>query len=95
MVLARPITLVLTPGFANEPEKLDLTVNLMRIMFPGIGLLVLSAWCLAVLNSHRKFFLSYVAPVLWNTAQIVVGRRRRHRGQHRGIAWPPPWRGAS
>ncbi len=72
MVLARPITLVLTPGFANEPEKLDLTVNLMRIMFPGIGLLVLSAWCLAVLNSHRKFFLSYVAPVLWNTAQIVA-----------------------
>jgi putative peptidoglycan lipid II flippase len=41
-------------------------------MFPGIGFLVLSAWCLGVLNSHRRFFLSYVAPVLWNAAQIVV-----------------------
>jgi len=33
---------------------------------------VLSAWCLGVLNSHRRFFLPYVAPVLWNAAQIVV-----------------------
>lgn len=72
MVAARPITIVLTPGFRDDPEKLDLTVTLVRIMFPGIGLLVLSAWCLAILNSHRRFFLSYVAPVLWNVAQIVV-----------------------
>ncbi len=70
MVLARPITIVLTPGF--DGDKLDLTVSLVRIMFPGIGVLVLSAWCLAILNSHRRFFLSYVAPVLWNVAQIVV-----------------------
>jgi putative peptidoglycan lipid II flippase len=34
--------------------------------------LVLSAWCLGVLNSHRRFFLSYVAPVLWNAAQVAV-----------------------
>ncbi|MDZ7673869.1 MAG: murein biosynthesis integral membrane protein MurJ [Acidimicrobiales bacterium] len=72
MVAARPITIALTPGFRDEPEKLDLTVNLVRIMFPGIGLLVLSAWCLAILNSHRRFFLAYVAPVLWNAAQIAV-----------------------
>jgi putative peptidoglycan lipid II flippase len=72
MVAARPITIALTPGFRSDPDKLDLTVDLVRIMFPGIGLLVLSAWCLAILNSHRRFFLSYVAPVLWNVAQIVV-----------------------
>ena len=72
MVAARPITIVLTPGFRDDPEKLDLTVDLVRIMFPGVGLLVLSAWCLAILNSHRHFFLSYVAPVLWNVAQIAL-----------------------
>lgn len=70
MVAARPLTVVLAPGF--EGETRDLTVSLVRIMFPGIGVLVLSAWCLAILNSHRRFFLSYVAPVLWNAAQIVV-----------------------
>ena len=42
------------------------------ILFPGAGLLALSAWCLGVLNSHRRFFLSYVAPVLWNAAIIVA-----------------------
>ena len=70
VVFARPITIVLTPGF--EGEKLDLTVDLVRIMTPGVAVLVLSAWCLGVLNSHRRFFLSYVAPVLWNAAQIAV-----------------------
>ncbi len=70
VVFARPITTVLTPGF--EGEQLDLAVRLVRIMTPGIAVLVLSAWCLGVLNSHRRFFLSYVAPVLWNAAQVAV-----------------------
>jgi putative peptidoglycan lipid II flippase len=70
MLLARPLTVLLTPGFSGD--RLDLAVDLLRIMFPGIGFLVLSAWCLGILNSHRQFFLSYVAPVLWNAAQIAI-----------------------
>ncbi|MBW3577342.1 MAG: murein biosynthesis integral membrane protein MurJ [Actinobacteria bacterium] len=70
VVFARPITAVLAPGLA--PATFALTVRLTRIITPGIGFLVLSAWCLGVLNSHRRFFLSYVAPVLWNGAQIGV-----------------------
>ena len=69
---------VIAPGF--EGEKRELTVRLVRILFPGAGLLALSAWCLGVLNSHRRFFLSYVAPVVWNPAIIVAlvmfGNRR-------------------
>src|SRR6266404_3523973 len=37
---------------------------------PGAGLLVFSAWCLGILNSHRRFFISYTAPVFWNLAMI-------------------------
>jgi putative peptidoglycan lipid II flippase len=59
----------IAPGF--QAEKRELTVLLVRILFPGAGLLVASAWCLGVLNSHRKFFLSYTAPVLWNIAMIA------------------------
>ena len=69
VVAARPITKVLAWGFRDD-ERLDLAVSLVRITFPAAGLLVLSAWCLGILNSHRRFFLSYVAPVLWNVAQI-------------------------
>jgi putative peptidoglycan lipid II flippase len=71
VVAAEPLTRVLVPGF-HDSYRIDLTVQLVRIIFPGIGFLVLSAWCLGVLNSHRKFFLSYVAPVLWNAAQIAA-----------------------
>jgi len=69
-VLAAPWLIdAIAPGFHGE--KRELTVILVRILFPGAGLLVASAWCLGVLNSHRKFFLSYTAPVLWNIAMIA------------------------
>jgi putative peptidoglycan lipid II flippase len=61
---------VLAGGF--DGEKRALTERLVRILFPGVGLLVLSAWCLGVLNSHGRFFLSYAAPVLWNAAIILA-----------------------
>jgi putative peptidoglycan lipid II flippase len=72
VVFAGPITRVLTPGFVPGTERYELTVTLVRILTPGVGFLVLSAWCLGILNSHRRFFLSYVAPVLWNVAIIGV-----------------------
>jgi putative peptidoglycan lipid II flippase len=59
----------IAPGF--EGEKRELTIRLVKILFPGAGLLVLSAWCLGVLNSHRRFFLSYTAPVIWNVTIIA------------------------
>ncbi len=70
VVFAEQVTDLFTFGFSGG--RRDLTVRLVRIMTPGIGLLVLSAWCLGILNSHRRFFLSYVAPVLWNVAQITA-----------------------
>src|SRR5207244_8988916 len=77
-VLITPyIISVIAPGFTGSTR--DLTIQLVRIFFPGAGLLVMSAWCLGVLNSHRKFFLSYTAPVAWNLAIIATlvcfGRR--------------------
>lgn len=70
VVFARSVVAVLAPGLA--PETFDLTVVLLQIIAPGVGFLVLSAWCLGILNSHRRFFLSYVAPVLMNVVQIAV-----------------------
>jgi putative peptidoglycan lipid II flippase len=70
VTVAGPLTEVVAPGYKGEVR--ELTVGLVRILFAGTGLLVLSAWCLGILNSHRRFFLSYVAPVLWNAAQIAA-----------------------
>ncbi len=70
IALAPAITAVVAPGF--DPETRRLTTTLVRIIFPGSGLLVLAAWCLGILNTHRRFFLPYAAPTLWNVVQIAV-----------------------
>jgi len=70
VVSAPWLVAIIANGFTGE--KRELTVRLTRILFPGAGLLVFSAWCLGILNSHRRFFLSYTAPVLWNLAMIVT-----------------------
>jgi putative peptidoglycan lipid II flippase len=68
-VLAAPWLIdLIALGF--EGAKRDLAVRVVRILFPGAGLLVISAWCLGILNSHHRFFLSYAAPVVWNLAMI-------------------------
>ncbi len=72
VVLAEPLTRILTPGFPAGSPKAVLTVTLVRVLTPSLGFLVLSAWCLGVLNAHRRFFRAYVAPVLWNAAIIVA-----------------------
>src|SRR5664279_6062978 len=70
VIAARPLVGLLVPGFVGE--KRELTIVLVRILFPGVALLVLSAWCLGVLNSHRKFLLSYTAPVIWNVCLLYT-----------------------
>ena len=70
-VFATPVLIAaIAPGFTGG--KRELTIQLVRILFPGAGLLVLSAWCLGVLNSHHRFLLSYAAPVMWNAALIAT-----------------------
>jgi putative peptidoglycan lipid II flippase len=68
MALAPLIVSVFTPGFTGQ--RRELLIAVVRILFPMTGVLVLSAWALGILNSHRRFFLPYFAPVLWNAAII-------------------------
>jgi putative peptidoglycan lipid II flippase len=79
----------IAPGFRGP--KRELTIHLVRIFFPAIGLLVLSAWCLGVLNSHRKFFISYSAPVAMNIViigfLIAFGRHRTVDELAVTVAW--------
>lgn len=70
VVLAPAITGFVAPGFAGETRVL--TIRLVEIMFPMSGILILSGWCLGILNTHRRYFLAYAAPALWNIAQIAT-----------------------
>jgi putative peptidoglycan lipid II flippase len=70
IAFAPAITAVVAQGF-DAPRR-ELTTVLVRILFPMTGLMVVSAWCLGVLNTHRRFFLPYAAPALWNIAGIAA-----------------------
>ena len=70
-ILATPLFIdLIAPGFSGD--KRTLTIDIVRVLFPGTGLLVLSAWCLGVLNSHQRFLLSYASGVMWNVAMIAT-----------------------
>jgi len=89
-VLATPWLIdAIAPGF--DGDKRLAAIRYVRILFPGTGLLVLSAWCLGVLNSHRRFFLSYVAPVVWNLAQVAVLLATERRWQGYELATWAAW----
>jgi putative peptidoglycan lipid II flippase len=80
---------VIAPGFTGA--KRELTTSIVRILFPGAGLLVMSAWCLGVLNGHHRFFASYAAPVAWNIAIIgallIYGPHRSQAQLAIDISW--------
>jgi len=68
VLLAPVFVTIFTPGFVGHQR--ELMIDFVRIIFPMTGVLVLSAWALGILNSHRKFFIPYFAPVMWNVAII-------------------------
>lgn len=70
VLAARPLTRLLAWGLTGD--TFELAVDLTRVIALGIGFMVMSAWCLGILNSHRRFFLPYAAPVLWNAVQLAV-----------------------
>lgn len=90
-ILARPAVALLLGGGDFHPELRELVARLVQLILPGVALLVMSAWCLGVLNSHRRFLLSYASPVLWNAAIVVAllmfGGKVDDDGLVRWVAW--------
>jgi putative peptidoglycan lipid II flippase len=89
-VLFAPAVLpIVAGGFKGHTR--ELAIDFVRITFPGIGIFVISAWCLGVLNSHRRFFLSYAAPVAWSAVMIgalwYYGRRQGVEEIARTASW--------
>jgi len=80
VLAAKPIVALFAAGYLRDAgavaagsqtvDRFALAVEAVRWIFPMTGFLVLSAWALGVLNSHRRFFLPYVAPVIWNISII-------------------------
>ena len=83
---------IVAPGFADTPEKFDLTVAMTRIMFPYLTCMSLVAMLSGIMNSMRKFFLAALVPVLLNViliAVLLIGLFGSFTGRESGLllAW--------
>ncbi|MEO0496637.1 MAG: murein biosynthesis integral membrane protein MurJ [Pseudomonadota bacterium] len=63
---------VIAPAFVDDPEKLNLTILLARIMFPYIAFASLMAMIAGILNTFRKYFLAALAPLFLNVCLVSV-----------------------
>ncbi|MGH8323644.1 MAG: murein biosynthesis integral membrane protein MurJ, partial [Steroidobacteraceae bacterium] len=71
LLCAPQLALVFAPGALDEPYKLALTVDLLRLTFPYLLFVSLTALCGGVLNSFHRFALPALAPVILNLCMIV------------------------
>jgi len=70
-IVAAPLIIwISAPGFADEPDKFALTVELTRITFPYILFMALVALAGGVLNSWSRFAIPAFTPVLLNLSFI-------------------------
>jgi putative peptidoglycan lipid II flippase len=71
-VLAAPVLIYLiAPGFSEDLEKYQLTVDLLRITFPYIVFISLTALAAGVLNTYSRFSVPAFTPVLLNVSFIA------------------------
>ena len=63
---------LIAPGFTENSDKLDMTINLTRITFPFLLFVSLSSFVGAMLNSHNKFAAASAAPIILNIFLIIT-----------------------
>ncbi|PVZ70690.1 murein biosynthesis integral membrane protein MurJ [Pelagibaculum spongiae] len=72
-VIAAPLLVtVFAPGFIDQPEKFELAGQLLRVTFPYLMLISLTAFCGAILNTWGKFGIPAFTPVLLNISLIIA-----------------------
>jgi len=66
LIFAPVFILIFAPGFYFESETQELAVNILRIMFPYLGLISLVAFASGIQNSHQKFSVPAATPLIFN-----------------------------
>ena len=69
-IFSSPLTALFSPGFLNDPEKFQLTADLLRWTFPYLVMVSLVAWAMGVLNAQGSFAAPAAAPIFLNVGII-------------------------
>lgn len=98
ILLADPLVRLMTFTFGTPQDngKLELAIQLTRIMFPYVFFICLAALCMGFLNSCRHFFIPALSPVMLNLSMILLlglgpllmkGRNLDLHAWARGLSW--------
>ncbi|MBM62871.1 MAG: murein biosynthesis integral membrane protein MurJ [Acidobacteria bacterium] len=71
IVFAEPITRLFAQEFSSVPGKLELTIQLTRVMLPFLTLVALAVACMGMLNSLNRFFVPALSPAMYNVSLIL------------------------
>ncbi len=71
MIFTPQVALLFSPGAAHDPQKLDLTIQLLRLTFPFLMFVSLTALAGGALNSFNRFGMPALAPVILNICMIA------------------------
>jgi putative peptidoglycan lipid II flippase len=89
-VIAAPVLIWLfAPGFGADPVRFDLAATMLRITFPYLLLISITAFFGAILNAHGRFGVPAFSPVFLNVAMIVCayGLQRYFEVPEMALAW--------
>lgn len=70
-IFARPLVSLYAESYASVPGKLELTIQLARVMVPFLTLVAVAAAMMGMLNSLRHYFVPALAPATFNVVAIV------------------------
>jgi putative peptidoglycan lipid II flippase len=71
LVFTPEVALLFSPGAVDEPQKFGLTVQLLRLTFPFLLFVSLTALAGGALNSFHRFGMPALAPVILNICMIA------------------------
>ncbi len=72
-VVAAPLfVFIFAPGFRDDPVRLGITTEMLRITFPYLGFISLTAFAGALLNSFHRYAIPAFTPVWLNVTMIVA-----------------------
>ncbi len=88
-VAAPAITWAFASGFHQYPDKLALTTELIRLTFPYLGFISLTAFAGSILNTYGRYAVPALTPVLLNLCLIgaAIGLTPHAPSAAHALAW--------
>ena len=72
LIFAPIFIFIFAPGFYFDPVKKDLSINILRIMFPYLALISLVAFAGGIQNTHKRFSIPAYTPIFFNLSLIIA-----------------------